>query len=58
MTNADIIRNMTDEELADNIEPKFFDCTDVCKDFKSGCSYTCKYNEGKDFILEWLKTEI
>ena len=57
MTNGDVIRNMTDEELAEHLEPRSFDCAEICNDFGDGCAYSCKYNRGKDFLLKWLKEE-
>ena len=55
-TNADRIRSMSDEELAEYIEPRWFDCSDFCEDFDAGCSYTCKHNKGAEFLLNWLKS--
>ena len=54
MTNADRIRNMSDEELADII---FDDCT-----IKMGLE-TCKYldcdgHDCKKCVLEWLQSEV
>ena len=49
MTNGDKIRNMTDEELAESIEPRFFDCSDYCSKFDNGCAFKCKHNRGEDF---------
>ena len=57
MTNGDKIRNMTDEELAELIEPRFFDCSDYCSEFDNGCAFKCKHNRGEDFLLEWLQSE-
>jgi hypothetical protein len=57
-TNAQKIRAMSDEELAEIIEPRGFDCADYCKDFGNGCGYTCTHNRAKDFILQWLKAEV
>jgi hypothetical protein len=53
-TNADAIRNMTDEELADIL---FDDCTD-----KMGLE-ECRYSddeshECKKCVLEWLQAEV
>ena len=48
---------MTDEELAESIEPRFFDCSDYCSEFDSGCAFKCKHNRGEDFLLEWLQSE-
>lgn len=55
-TNADRIRAMSDEELAEYIEPRWFDCSDFCEDFNAGCAYTCKHNKGAEFLLNWLKS--
>lgn len=46
MTNADRIRSMTDEELADFIEMKQF--------FALARNGT----DGEDYTLEWLKSEV
>ena len=56
MTNADRIRNMTDEELAEFMEPGEFDCADYCSEFDNGCAFNCKHNSGKDFLLDWLQS--
>ena len=56
MTNADRIRNMTDEELAEFMEPREFDCADYCNEFENGCAGACKHNLGKDFLLDWLQS--
>lgn len=55
-TNADRIRSMSDEKLAEYIEPRWFDCSDFCEDFDAGCAYTCKHNKGAEFLLDWLKS--
>ena len=54
MTHADVIRNMTDEELADIL---FDDCT-----IKMGLE-TCKYldcdgHDCKKCVFEWLQAEV
>lgn len=51
------IRSMTDEELADFIDYNEVDCARFCPDYKAGCSWTCKHNQGKDFLLKWLQSE-
>lgn len=58
MTNGDKIRAMSDEELADFLEPRDFDCSDFCNDFSEGCLGNCKHNMGKEFLIKWLKSEI
>lgn len=54
MTNADRIRNMTDEQLAEmfNDNTYVFNC-DVCKFYK----YHCDCKKCQDGALEWLKLE-
>ena len=56
MTNADRIRNMTDEELAETIP-----CPHMVN-WKKGNYDTCVHPNGKDgckkCILEWLRSEI
>ena len=40
--NADKIRNMSDEELAELITGGLkFDCTDYCDSFSNGCAFKC-----------------
>lgn len=56
ISNADKIRSMSDSELAEYLEPKWFDCSDFCEDFGAGCAYTCKHNKGAEFLLNWLKS--
>ena len=49
MTNADRIRSMTDEELANVI---------MCPADFTGCDTKCDYhNNCKDCTLNWLKKE-
>ena len=50
--------NMSDEELAEFITPDDFGCADFCEEFGSGCAYTCTHNRGKNYILDWLKSEV
>ena len=57
ITNADRIRAMSDEELAEFIDSGCLDCARLCPDFKAGCSWTCQHHQGKDFILKWLQSE-
>lgn len=57
MSNADKIRAMDDEELAEFIDSGCLDCARICPDFKAGCSWTCQHHQGKDFILKWLQSE-
>lgn len=55
-TNADRIRNMSDEELAEFITNMDFDCANYCDSFASGCAFSCnkKYSE---LALKWLQSE-
>lgn len=56
MTNADRIRSMTDEELAEFIARNNYDCANYCEDAKCGCSWSCG-NKDKTIALAWLKKE-
>lgn len=56
-TRADVIRSMSDEELAEFIDSGCPDCARLCPDFKAGCSWTCQHNQGKDFLIKWLQSE-
>ena len=56
-TNADKIRSMSDEELAEFINFGSPDCSRHCADFKPGCSFSCNHNHGNDVILKWLQSE-
>ena len=57
-TNADRIRNMSDEELAELITGSLnFDCVDYCDSFTQSCAFNCdkKYRE---IALKWLQSEV
>ena len=61
-TNADKIRNMSDEELAELITNMDFDCADYCDSFVSGCAFNCEwltepYKKDKEVALKWLQSE-
>ena len=58
-TNADRIRNMSDEELAELITGRLnFDCTDYCDSFSDGCAFRCNREErGLALTLNWLQSE-
>lgn len=61
-TNADRIRNMSDEELAKFIINMDFDCADYCDSFASGCVFNCEmltvpYKKNKEVALKWLQSE-
>lgn len=57
-TNADRIRNMSDEELAELITNTDFNCADYCDSFASGCGLNCDYDKkDKEVALKWLKSE-
>ena len=56
-TNADRIRNMSDEELAELITGNLnFDCADYCDSFTQGCAFNCGKKE-KEIALKWLQSE-
>ena len=56
-TNADRIRNMSDEELAEIITGRLnFDCSDYCDSFSAGCAFNCNKKE-REIALKWLQSE-
>ena len=56
-TNADRIRNMSDEELAELITGNLnFDCADYCDSFTQGCAFNCGKKD-REIALEWLQSE-
>ena len=56
-TNADRIRNMSDEELAELITGSLnFDCADYCDSSTNGCAFKCGKKE-KEIALKWLQSE-
>lgn len=57
MTNADRIRNMSDEEMAKRIASSpNFNCADYCDSFSDGCAYRCT-GASKKIVLKWLQSE-
>ena len=58
-TNADRIRNMSDEELAEIITGGLnFDCSDYCDSFSNGCAFRCNRKERElALVLNWLQSE-
>lgn len=56
-TNADRIRNMSDEELVELITGSLnFDCADYCDSFTQGCAFNCGKKE-REIALKWLQSE-
>ena len=58
-TNADRIRNMSDEEMAERIASSSnFNCADYCDSFLDGCAFRCNRKE-REFalVLNWLQSE-
>lgn len=57
-TNADRIRNMSDEELAELITGSLnFDCADYCDNFTHGCAFNCNKKD-REIALKWLQSEV
>ena len=58
-TNADRIRNMSDEEMAERIvNSPNFDCADYCDSFSDGCAFRCNRKERELAVtLKWLQSE-
>ena len=56
-TNADRIRSMTDEEMAERIASSSnFNCADYCDSFTKGCTFNCG-KKGRGIALKWLQSE-
>ena len=56
-TNADRIRNMSDEELVELITGSLnFDCADYCDSFSAGCAFNCGKKD-REIALKWLQSE-
>ena len=56
-TNADRIRNMSDEELVELITGSLnFDCADYCDSFTRGCAFNCGKKD-REIALKWLQSE-
>ena len=56
-TNADRIRNMSDEELAELITGSLnFDCADYCDSLPQGCAFNCGKKD-REIALKWLQSE-
>ena len=56
-TNADRIRNMSDEELVEIITGSLnFDCADYCDSFTQGCTFNCGKKD-REIALKWLQSE-
>lgn len=57
MTNADRIRNMSDEEMAKRIASSpNFNCADYCDSFTQTCAFNCN-KKGREIALNWLQSE-
>ena len=57
-TNADRIRNMSDEELVELITGSLnFDCANYCDSFTQGCAFNCNKKD-REIALKWLKSEV
>lgn len=56
-TNADRIRNMSDEEMAERIASSpNFNCADYCDSFTQGCTFN-RGKKGREIALKWLQSE-
>ena len=56
-TDADRIRNMSDEELAELITGNLnFDCANYCDSFTQGCAFNCNKKD-REIALKWLQSE-
>lgn len=63
MTNADMIRNMSDEELVDLLVWRCTcygyvpTCDEGCMDFDGGCANDCPHEKREKAVREWLARE-
>ncbi len=66
MTNADMIRSMTDDELVDllvwGVVPRSVgmevpDCDDGCENYRSGCANGCPHDKRERNVRNWLRKE-
>lgn len=64
MTNADRIRQMTDDEIVDLLVWSYVrdivdvpDCSDGCEHFDAGCSNSCPHDRREKSVREWLGKE-
>lgn len=56
-TNADRIRNMSDEEMAKRIASSpNFNCADYCDSFTQTCAFNCGKKD-REIALKWLQSE-
>lgn len=65
MTRADIIRQMTDNDLVNLIVWGKFgmfedvpDCSDDCPDFKAGCAENCPILKREEAVREWIAEDV
>ena len=65
MTRADVIRQMTDNDLVNLIVWGKFgifedipDCSDDCPDFGGGCAINCPINKREEAVREWLAEDV
>lgn len=64
MTNADVIRNMSDEELVDllvwnsvGLFEKVPTCDEDCMDFGCGCANNCPHEKQERAVRKWLASQ-
>ena len=64
MTNADMIRQMSDDELADLLVWGMYgncefvpDCSEGCEDYGGGCANNCPYDKRERAVRQWLESE-
>jgi len=61
MTNADYIRNMTDDELVDLLVygvvgfESVPNCDDNCEHFGNGCANSCPAERREKSVRDWLE---
>ena len=65
MTRADVIRQMTDNDLVNLIVWGKFgmfedvpDCSDDCPDLSGGCAANCPKPKREEVVREWLAVDV
>lgn len=64
MTNADMIREMNDDQLVELLVWRNYgiygflpDCEDDCEDFRGGCANDCSIEKRERAMRRWLEAE-
>lgn len=66
MTNADMIRQMSNDELIELLVwggnygtyCALPDCEEECEDFRNGCANGCTVEKKEEVMRKWLEAEV